>query len=445
MKIAVVGCTHAGTFSAQQILTEHPDYEVTVYEMNDTISFLSCGIALWIGNQVSGTENMFYSSPEKLASLGARMKMQHEVLDVDIENKTLKVKNLKTNEDSTDSYDKLIVTTGSQPVIPNIQGIDNKNIRMVKNWDDSKKLKKDAATAKSIIVIGAGYIGAELAEQFSIEGKEVTLIDGLPKVLGKNFDSEISSRVEKDYKDHNVKLAMNELVEGFSGDDQITVKTNKGSYTADYAILCVGFKPNTDLFKDQLKMLPNGAIVVDDYMQTSNENVMAAGDAATVKYNPTGQDDYIPLATNSIRQGILVGNNIEKPTQKYMGTQASSAVSLFGKTLACSGLSVSGAEKRNIKVDSVDLEETYRADFMLSNESILMKLVWDPDTRRVLGAAFCSKYDCAQSANLISVAIQNRMTIDELAMVDMFFQPNYDKPVNYVNALAMKAVQKANK
>lgn len=443
MKVAVIGCTHAGVFSAQTILTEHPDWEVTVYERNDNLSFLSCGIALWVGDHVSDPKKMFYSSPEALASLGAHMKMEHDVLSVDVAAKSLVVKDLKTGEESTDTFDKLVVTTGSAPVIPPIDGIDNKNVMLCKNFAHAKALKDIAPHIKSAVVIGSGYIGAEIAEQFALTGKEVTLVDALPRVLAKNFDKVITDRVQKDYEDHGVKVQLGEKVVGFSGDDQVTVKTDKGSYTADIAVLAVGFRPNTALFKGQLDMIGNGAIITNEYMQTSNPDVFAAGDSSVVQYNPTGKDDYIPLATNAVRQGILVGKNIEKPTVKYLGTQATSAVALFDKTLAASGLTVEGAKARGLEVESVTLEQDYRPEFMLSTEPILMQLTWDKVTREVKGGAFYSTYDCAQSANVISLAIHKHMTIDELSMVDMFFQPNYDQPVNYVNALAMEAAAKA--
>lgn len=444
MKIIVVGATHAGTYATKQILTEHPSYEVTVYERNDNLSFLSCGIALWVGDHVSDPNKMFYSSPEKLEELGATMKMRHDVLNIDTDKKTIRVKNLISGEILEDSYDKLVMATGSAPVIPPIKGVDNSKVKLCKDWNDAKILRATTPKAKSAIIIGAGYIGAELAEQLAVTGKQVTLIDGLPHVLTKNFDPEIRLRVEEDYKAHGVKLAMNELVQSFTDDgDKITVTTTKGSYTADFAVLSAGFRPYTDLLKGKVKMLPNGAIITDDYMQSSDPSIFAAGDSAVVHYNPTGKDDYIPLATNAIRQGILIGHNIEHPTVKYMGTQASSAVALFGKTLASSGLTESGAKARNVAVESVTLEQNYRPDFMLTTTPILMRLVWDPKTRVVLGGAFYSSYDCAQSANVISLAIQTKMTIDELSMVDMFFQPNFDNPLNYVNALAMAAVQKS--
>ncbi|WP_412989614.1 FAD-dependent oxidoreductase [Pediococcus siamensis] len=445
MKVIIVGATHAGTFAAQQILTEHPDYEVTVYERNDNLSFLSCGIALWVGNHVSDPNKMFYSSPEALSQLGATMKMQHDVLEIDPDKKTIRVRDLISGEVTTDSYDKLVMATGSAPVIPPIVGVDNPHVKLCKDWQDAKELRQVSPDAKSVVIIGAGYIGAELAEQLAQAGKQVTLIDGLPHVLAKNFDEQISTRVEADFEAHGVKLAMNEMVQKFAGEQQVTVTTTKHQYTADFAVLSAGFRPATDLLKGKVKMLPNGAIITDAYMRSSDPDIYAAGDAAVVHYNPTQKDDYIPLATNAVRQGILVGHNIAKPTVKYLGTQASSAVALFGKTLASSGLTVSGAKARGVEVASVTHEENYRPEFMLSTAPILMRLVWDSKTRVVLGGAFYSAYDCAQSANVISLAIQNKMTIDDLAMVDMFFQPNFDQPINYVNALAMVAVQQSAK
>lgn len=187
MKILVIGATHAGTFATQQILTDHPDAEVTVYERNNNLSFLSCGIALWVGDHVSDPDKMFYSSPEALAKLGANMQMEHDVLNIDPATKTVEVKDLKTGTVTTDTYDKLVYTTGSTPIIPNIPGIHDSNVYLCKNWSDAKTLKDLAPSIKSAIVIGAGYIGAELAEQFALTDKEVTLIDGLPRVWRKTL------------------------------------------------------------------------------------------------------------------------------------------------------------------------------------------------------------------------------------------------------------------
>jgi NADPH-dependent 2,4-dienoyl-CoA reductase/sulfur reductase-like enzyme len=446
MKVSIIGCTHAGTFTAMNILKEHPDWEVDVFERNDNLSFLSCGIALWVSDRVSDSNKMFYASPDDLAKMGANMYMKHDVTDIDFDNKEVTAKNLETGEIFSQSYDKLVLTTGSAPIVPNIPGIHSDKVALCKNWTNANELRQNSDKIKSAIVIGAGYIGAELAEGYSHLGKKTTLIDALPDVLAKNFDLNMSKVAEQDYLDNGVTLGLGEKVESFedNADGTVTVHTDKNSYTADIAVACIGFRPNTDMYKDHFETLPNGALIVDEYMHTSMPDVFAAGDSASVHYNPTNDDQYIPLATNAVRQGILVAKNIEKDTMKYMGTQSSSAVELFGRAYAASGLTEGHAKVLGKNVESVTLEDNYRPEFMLSTTPVLMNLIWDPETREILGGALTSKYDISQSANLLSVAIQKKMTIDELSMVDFLFQPNFDKPVNYVSALAGAAVEKAD-
>lgn len=444
MKIIVIGATHAGTFATQQILTEHPEYDVTVYERNDNLSFLSCGIALWVGDNVSDPNKMFYSSPDALAALGATMRMEHNVTAIDPDARTITATNLISGETLTDHYDKLVFTPGSAPVIPPLPGIQSDRVFLCKNWADAKKLHDNAEHINSAIVIGAGYIGAELAEQYALSGKKVTLIDAFDRVLAKNFDQDITDRVEQLYTDNGTHLALGQKVTGFTTTGKgITVATNQGTYTADIAVLAVGFRPRTELLRGQVDMLANGAVITDAYMQSSRPEIFAAGDSAAVHYNPTGQDDYIPLATNAVRQGILIGKNIAAPTEKYLGTQASSAVALFDRTLASSGLTAAGAAARNIPVATVTIEQNYRPEFMLTTTPVVASLTWDPTTHQVLGGAFYSAHDVSMSANMISLAIQTKMTIETLAMVDTFFQPNFDQPINWVNAVAMAAVEKA--
>lgn len=440
--VAVVGCTHAGVFATNSILREHPDWQVHVFERNETVSFLSCGIALWVGDHVSDPKKMFYSSPAALEQAGATVHMHTDVTDVDTTAKTLEFRDLKTGDTQTMAYDKLVVTTGSRPIVPSLPGIDSKRVQLCKNWDDAVQIKERAHDLKNVIVIGAGYIGAELAEQFSTRGTQVTLIDAVDRVLANNFDKFITDQVEAKYREHGVTLALGEAVKAFRDNgDSITVVTTKGEYTAPYAVLAVGFRPNTDLVRGQVETLDNGAIVVDEFMRASVPDVFAAGDSATVLFNPTGKLDYIPLATNAVRQGELVGLNIEKPTRKYMGTQATSAVQLYDLSLAASGMTQTYANNHDLDIRSTELLEDYRPAFMLSTAPVSCMLTWDPQTRLVKGAQFCSTTDeVAGAANVVSVAIQAKFTIDMLANVDFLFQPNFDQPVYYVGAVAAKAV-----
>ncbi|WP_097677368.1 FAD-dependent oxidoreductase [Olsenella urininfantis] len=457
MTVAVVGCTHAGTFAAKSILAQHPDWDVHVFERNDTLSFLSCGIALWVGNHVSDPRRMFYSSPEELSSLGAHMHMRTDVTSVDLVGKDLSYRSLQTGEEKVLSFDKIVVTTGSKPALPPIpglaEGLGGGRVLRCKNWDDGKLIKEKMAGAKSVAVVGAGYIGAELAEQVSLMGAKVTLIDGLERALAKNFDEGITSLVEEDYRSHGVELALGQMVEGIEADEEgVTVTSGGVRRRVEYLIMAAGFLPRTDLFSGKLDMLPNGAIKVDPYMRATlldekgepcgepSQDVLAAGDSATVLYNPTGKADYIPLATNAVRQGLLVGANIVCPTQAYLGTQASSAVQLYDLSLAACGLTVAGGKARGIELASTTLVQDFRPDFMLTTEPVTCILTWDPQTREVKGAQFACRHDVSQAANAVSIAIHNHNTIDQLASFDFFFQPNFCQPVNYLGAVAMKAV-----
>ncbi|MCK8611884.1 FAD-dependent oxidoreductase [Apilactobacillus nanyangensis] len=439
MKVIVIGCTHAGTFAVKQILKEHPDAQVTVYERNDNISFLSCGIALYLDGKVKDPQGLFYSNPKELSDLGADVKMLHSVKSVDTDAKTIEVENLDSHDVFTDKYDKLVMTTGSRPVLPPIEGRDNKNVFFCKNWHDAQILFEKAKNHKRIAVVGAGYIGAELAEAFSNHGHETTLINSDSHVLSKYFDKKFTDKIEELYVDHNVKLELGVRVQKFSGEDELTLSTGDHDIKADMAILCVGFQPNTELLTGKVDMMDNGAIITNEYMQSSNPDIFAAGDSAAVHFNPSETNEYIPLATNAVRQGILVGKNIEKPTTKYMGTQSSSGLQLYDYALVSTGMTVGMAERKGMKANSVVVEDNYRPEFMPTTEKVLMELVYDPSTRRILGGSLMSRYDISQSANTLSVLIQNKNTIDDLAMVDMLFQPNFDRPFHYLNILGQAA------
>ncbi|WP_220752410.1 FAD-dependent oxidoreductase [Apilactobacillus xinyiensis] len=445
MKVIVIGCTHAGTFAVKQILKRHPDADVTVYERNDNISFLSCGIALYLDGKVADPKGLFYSNPQELSNLGANVKMLYNIISVDNTNKKIKVEDLSKHETFEDTYDKLVMTTGSLPVVPPIEGADNPRVHFCKNWHDAQKLFQIAKDNKRVAVIGGGYIGAELVEAYSNHGHDVTLIDTNDRVMHKYFDKAFTDKIETNYREHGVKLNLGERVQKFAGQDELTITTNKGDTVVDMAILCVGFRPNTDLLKGKVDMMPNGAIITNEYMQSSDPSIYGAGDSVAVHYNPTNTSAYIPLATNAVRQGILVGDNIEKPTVKYMGTQSSSGLELYGETIVSTGLTMKMAEQDNIDAHQVIFEDNYRPEFMPTTEKVLMSLIYDPNTRRILGGALMSKHDVSQSANTLSICIQNKNTIDDLAMVDMLFQPNFDRPFNYLNLLAQAAQDKESK
>ncbi|MDE1547964.1 FAD-dependent oxidoreductase [Jeotgalibaca caeni] len=444
MKIVVVGCTHAGTSAVKTILSENPGAEVTVYERNDNVSFLSCGIALYVGGVVKDPAGLFYSNPEELKSFGANVHMEHNVTNIDLDGKKLTVENMKSGETFEDSYDKLVLTTGSWPIIPPIEGINSKNVVLCKNYNQAQEIIARKTDKKKITVVGGGYIGIELVEAFANDDKEVTLVDGLDRILNKYLDPEFTDVLEGELKNQGVNIRLNEMVKGFvdnEAGDRTTVVTSGGEYESEMVILCVGFRPSTELVKGKLDMMPNGALIVDEYMRTSNPDVFAAGDSCAVHYNPNGGQAYIPLATNAVRMGLLVGKNIFEPKVKYRGTQSTSGLHLFGYNIGSTGVTDSSAGAFGLETRSVLFEDYYRPEFMPTNEKILMKLVYEKDTLRIVGGQVMSKYDVTQSANTLSLAIQGKMTIEDLALVDFFFQPHFDRPWNYLNLLAQKAME----
>ena len=443
MKIVIVGCTHAGTAAVVNLKELHPESEITIYEKNDNLSFLSCGIALNVGGVIKETKNLFYNSPENLAKMGVVTNMKHEVLNIDFENKTLKVKNLLNNEEFEDNYDKLVLTLGSWPIVPKFEGGDLDNILLCKNHDHAIEIIEKSKNAKNVVIIGAGYIGVELVEAFEMQGKNVTLIDAEERIMAKYLDKEFTDIAEKEFVDRGVNLVLGEKVSKFEGENGKVTKvvTNNGSYEGDLVVLCIGFAPNTKLVQGKLDTLPNGAIIIDEYMRTSKEDVFAAGDCCVVKYNPAHDTRYIPLATNAVRMGTLVARNIVEPTLKYMGTQGTSGIKIYEKCIASTGLTEEFAKATTkMNVASVELTDNYRPEFMPTYLPATIKLVFDKDTRRIIGGQIISDIDLTQFMNTLSVVIQNEMTIEELAMTDFFFQPHFNKPWSLLNAVALKAL-----
>ena len=444
MKIVVVGCTHAGTACIVNAKNKYPDSEIVVYEKNDNVSFLSCGIALSVSKIVTEPESLFYNSPQNLNNLGINMKMNHEVINIDFKNKKLIVKDLKSGELNEDYYEKLVLTLGSWPIVPKFDGGELDNILLCKNYNHAKTVIEKSETAKNIVVIGAGYIGVELAEAFQIKGKNTVLIDAEERIMSKYLDKEFTDIAEKEFENKGIQLKLGQKVERFEGSNGRVSKviTNKEEINADLVVLCIGFAPNTSLVKNQLKTLENGAIVIDEYMRTSEEDVYAAGDCCIVRYNPANDERYIPLATNAVRMGTLIAENLVEPKLKYLGTQGTSGIKIYDYCIASTGMTEDVAKSTTtINVGSEFLKENHRPEFMPTYSEAMIKLVYDKNTNRIIGGQILSKEDLTQFMNTLSVVIQNNMTVEELAVTDFFFQPHFNKPWSLLNSVALKALK----
>ena len=398
MKVVVIGCTHAGTAAILNLKKINPDTEITVFERNDNISFLSCGIALYVGGVVKDPQGLFYCSPEKLKELNVDTRMKHDVKNVDIQGKKIRVVNLETGIEFNETFDKLIITSGSWPIIPPIEGIDLDNILLCKNFNHSNEIIERAKYSKKVVVVGAGYIGVELVEAFRDNGKEVVLVDAEERILNKYFDKEYTEVAEEAFRHRGIVTATGEKVVRFEGKNGSITKvvTDKNEYEADMVIMCVGFVPNTSLFKGQLDMLPNGAIKVDEYMRTSDRDVMAAGDCCSVYSNPLRTYRYIPLATNAVRMGTLAALNLFENKHRHPGTQGTSGIKIYENNMAATGITEETARIEGIDVDSILVTENYRPEFMPTYEKVKFKVVFERGSRKILGAQITSKADLTQ-------------------------------------------------
>lgn len=262
MKVVIVGCTHAGIAAATEIFKAHPDTEVTIYERNDNVSFLSCGISLYLNGQVKRLEDMFYATPEDLAKQGAKVRIRHDVLSIDTKTHQLIVENLDNKKVFTDNYDKLIMSTGSYVVVPPLMGIDDSHVLLCKSYEQAKQIYTSAQTHKHITIVGGGYVGVELAEAYADTDHEVTLIQSYGQVLNNYVDKTLSDQITSLLKKHGVHVYLNERVEAFQGDDQndkVIIQTDKTSHEADLAIVSTEFMANTDLLRGQVDMDRHGS------------------------------------------------------------------------------------------------------------------------------------------------------------------------------------------
>ncbi len=321
-KIIVIGANHAGTACINTICSNYKEHEVVVYDRNNNISFLGCGMALWIGKQISTSDGLFYANKEALEKNGAKVHMEAEITSIDFDKKTI-YGNFKDGSKIEDNYDKLILATGSVPVEIPVPGKDLENIQFVKLFQNAQSVidKLKLPEIKKVAVLGSGYIGVELAEAFQLLGKEVVLIDMLETILGTHFDHDFNMRMQELMKSKGIEMAMGEKVQEYLGKDGKVcgVKTDKGIYEVDMVISCVGFKPNNVLGKDKLELFKNGAYLVNKKQETSIKDVYAVGDCATVYDNAIDDVNYIALATNAVRSGIVGAHNVSGTSIESIG------------------------------------------------------------------------------------------------------------------------------
>lgn len=441
-RIVVVGANHAGTAALNTILDNYKDKEVIVFDANDNISFLGCGMALWIGKQIPTADGLFYCSKSVFENKGATVYMETKVDNIDYQKKVV----YATGKDGTkheQEYDKLILATGSLPISPNIEGKELNNVQFVKLYQNARdvieKLQDDSI--KDVVVVGAGYIGVELAEAFRRVDKNVTLIDNMDTCLSGYYDPEFTKLMSKNLEEHGIKLAYGECVEKLVGSDRVEkVVTTKNQYKADMVVLGIGFRPNNELGKEHLELFGNGAYLVNRSQQTSIPDVYAIGDCATVYDNATQQTSYIALATNAVRSGIIAAHNACGTSLESVGVQGSNGISIWDLKMVSTGITLQKAVKLGYDAAAADFEDYQKPGFIQhDNYKVKIRIVYDKKSRVILGAQISSEYDISMAIHMFSLAIQEQVTIDKLKLTDIFFLPHFNQPYNYITMAALQA------
>lgn len=445
-KVVIVGASHGGHEAAFEILDRYKNVDVTVLEAGDFVSFMSCGMKLFLEGKTTGMDNVRNFKPEDLTKVGGKIFNNTKATKLNPDKKTVTVTHTDSGKNEEIKYDKLIISSGVNPAKLPLPGIDLKNVLLMRGYDWAKKIN-DAQhddSIKNVAVIGAGN-GIAAAEVFEKAGKNVTLIDAGHKPLENYLNDDFTDVFEKELKKNNVKLAMDTKVEGFKGNGKVeTITTNKGDIKTDLVIIAVGITPNTDWIKGTVDLDKRGYIKTNDYLKTNVDDVFAIGDAIFPFNIPANTKVPIPSAIAARHEAQYVSEHLfeEKPSRPFKGIVGAQLLEVFNAHAITTGLSEKNAKRAGINAKEIVLKDHLRPDYIpdSDNPECYISIVFNQDTHQVLGGSVLSSYDISGEANVLSLAIRSKLTLEDLAEADFFFSPTYDKQWNLVNLVAQKAL-----
>ena len=437
MRIVIIGGIAAGMSAAAKAVRTNESAEVVLYEKTDIISLGTCGLPYYIGGFFSDPNKMIARTVEQATEAGIKTKINHEVLSVDPETKTLKVKNLESGVIFEDYYDGLMIATGANPIIPPIKNVDLQNVFTLKNLEDGDQIKEavNQYDHNNIVIIGAGYVGIELVEAMKRLGKNVRLIQLDRTVMPGSFDKDITDIMEEELRDHSVDLHLSEMVQALEGERKVSkVITDKGEYPADVVIIATGVRPNTSFLKDTgIKMLENGAILIDAYGRTNFKDIYSAGDCATVYHKIKKAKVYIPLATTANKIGRIVGENLVGKNNEFPGTLGSAAIKVMDMEAGRTGITEEEAKQMDLAYESVFITDRNQTNYYPGAQKIYVKLIYDKLTKVILGGQIIGKAGAVLRVDVLAAAIDKGMTTDELGNLDLCYSPPFARTWDVLN------------
>ena len=449
-KVVIIGGVAAGMSAASSAKRVRPEMEVTVLEKDAHISYGACSLPYYISDEVKDHNDLIALTPRVAEKeRGIKVLTGHEALSINPRTKRIVARDLRAETEALFPYDKLVLATGGLPIIPPFPGIELKNIFTIRTLNDGMAIKRfiEEQQPKRAVIVGGGYIGMEMCESLKKRSLEIAVIEKMDRVLG-TMDLEITKVVEQKLADEGVRLYKETSVKGFEGEGGVVTRvvTDKGTFAADFVVLAVGVRPNTALIEGtEIALGARGAIAIDEHLCTNVPNIYAAGDCAETLHLVTGKKVYIPLGTTANKQGRVAGENAAGLNSVFEGVVGSAVTKIFDLEVARTGLSTMEADKEGYDYVSSTIQGWSRSRAYPAGKPITVMYVVERGTGRLLGAQMIGEEGVAHRIDTLATALYNKMTVEEVARLDLAYAPPFATVWDPILIAANVALKKARK
>ena len=439
MKYLVIGGVAGGATVAARLRRLDEDAQIVLFERGEYVSYANCGLPYYIGGEINDRKKLFVQTVQGFIDrFRIDIRTEQEVIAIHPDKKTVDVKNLETGETYSESYDKLALSPGAEPLRPRIEGIDNTKIFTLRSVPDTDMIKSyvDDKKPKSAIVVGGGFIGLEMAENLHRQGIKVTIVEMANQVMAP-LDFSMAQIVHEELVGQGVDLILSDGVERF-GDDggRVVVNLKSGSsLPVDMVLLSIGVRPETKLaIEAGLKIGSARGIAVNEFMQTSDENIYALGDACEVIHGVTGKPALIPLAGPANKQGRIVADNMVSGNHsKYKGTIGTSVAKVFDLTVASAGANAKLLKREGIPYVSSFTHSSSHAGYYPNALSMSLKILFSPSDGRLLGAQIVGFDGVDKRVEMAAQVIQHHGTVYDLTELEHAYAPPYSAAKDPIN------------
>ncbi len=450
MRILIIGGVAGGATTAARLRRLNEDAEIVIFERGYHISYANCGLPYYIGGAIEDRDRLFVQTPENfLHNHKLDVRIRHEVTQIDREHKEIVVRNLETGEDSREAYDKLVLSPGAEPFRPPIPGIKSEGVFTLRSVPETDAIKEfvDARRPRRAVIVGAGFIGLEMAENLHARGVFVTIVEMAQQVMNV-VDFEMAAMVHQHLKTKNVEFYLRDGVSSFvRGDDGITIALKSGKeIVADMVVLSIGVRPESSLAKAAgLEIGVTGGIKVNEHLQTSDPDVYACGDAIEFPNPITGQPTITYLAGPANKQGRIVADNIALGGgSSYAGAIQTAVAKVFDITVATTGASEKSLEKAAIPFKTTITHSGSHAGYYPGAMPMSIKTIFTPTDGRLLGAQIVGYDGVDKRIDLMATVVRNGGSVFDLAEIEHAYAPPYSSakdPVNIAGFVAENVVK----